>query len=403
MRRLAILAAVLATPAAADTTLEWRTIPELHTIRKESPLAAASALSGIGADRSRLEAELRSTWRGVTAVVTARSIAQDGLKPDNGIVVNECHYDGTIGGQRISIGKKILSWDVGFGFRPLDVMQQEDRRALFATTLEGIPVVAWERFDSDTAWLLVLANPGRGRARDARDDESFALKFYRRDGDTDWHALVRHGRRNRLEAGFAFVRVAADGIEWHGSILHQQRHERLWNPLADGGPPLATGNPLVSQVRSRGRKALVGATWTGESGLSILGEAWYDGSAYTAAEWRAIGTLARRQASLAGLAPDTAVRGNLAYDAQLFATANPLRKNLLLRLSHRDAEGRFQPALDILHTPEDGGRVITASLGYRDGRFRLDAGLRVFGGSTDAAYRLLPERRAAYLALSFSL
>lgn len=387
------------------TTFKLRAIPEIHDANLNTPFAPALPLTSLGKDRSREELEMRSDWNGVNLVVTARSTAQQGAKPDKQLVINELYYDATLFGERFSLGKKILSWDVGFGFRPLDVVQQENRRNLYASTLEGVPYLAWEKFAADEAWLLVLTNPGRGMVggvNAARDDESLALKYFRRFGSTDAHAVLRVSRRYRYEAGAAFSSVADEGLEWHGSLLHQARYEKSLNALAQSnGFPLSAGDPFVTQTFRQGRKMLLGATLTSESGLSLLGEAWYDSSAYTAAEWRAASDLTRRHSALLGQAgiPATAVNGGLAYGLRYFERPNLLRKNLLLRLSHRSEGESWEPALDVLYTPEDGGRVVSASLGHEADRYRIDAGLRLYGGRADSAYRLLPEKRVAYVAL----
>lgn len=411
MKKVILPMLLLTLPAFAEgggPAFKLRAIPEIHDANVNTPFAPALPLTSLGKDRSREELEMRADWNGVNLVATARGSAQQGAKPDNRLIINELYYDATLFGERISLGKKILSWDVGFGFRPLDVIQQENRRSLYASTLEGVPTLAWEKFTADEAWMLVLANPGRGMAggvNAARDDESLALKYFHRGGSTDVHALLRVSRRYGFEAGAAFSSVADDGLEWHGSLLHQARYEKALNTLAQSsGLPLSASDPVVTTSYRQGRKALLGATLTGESGLSLLAEAWYDRSAYTAAEWRAAADLARRQAALLGRAgiPAAAVSGSLAYGLRYFERTNLLRKNLLLRLSHRSESESWEPAVDVLYTPEDGGRVVSASLGYEADRYRIDAGLRVYGGRADSAYRLLPERRVAYVALQLA-
>ena len=348
---------------------------------------------------------MRADWKGVNLVATARSLSQAGASPNNQLVVNALYYDATLFGQRFSLGKKILSWDVGFGFRPLDVIQQENRRAIFPSTLEGIPYLAWEKFTADAAWMLVLANPGRGKAGAPKDDESLALKYFRNVGNTDMHAVMRLSQRNRFETGVALTSVAGEGLEWHASLLQQTRYEKALNTLASGsGVPLAVSDPVVTQSFRQGQKALVGGTWTGSAGISLLAEAWYDPNAYTRAEWRAASDLSRRQQTLLGM-PDIAVadvRGNLAYGMRYFDPANLLQQNVLLRLSQQ-AEGKnIEPAIEVLITPEDGGHVITTSLGYEANRFRVDGGVRLYGGPAGSAYQLLPEKRVAYLALQLA-
>jgi len=251
----------------------------------------------------------------------------------------------------------------------------------------------------------VLANPGRGKTGAPVNDESLALKYFRRRGNTDQHALLRFSRRNLFEAGRAFSSVADDGLEWHGSLLYQARYEKSVNTLAGAaGLPLSATDPYLTQTHRHGRKLLLGATWTGESGVSLLAEAWYDHGAFSAAEWRAAASLARRQDALLGQPgiPAAAVLGSLAYGTRDFQQPNLLKQNLLLRLSHRSEGESLEPAADILYTPEDGGMVTTLSLGYDANRTRVDAGLRVYGGRADSAYRLLPERRVAYLALQLA-
>lgn len=399
---------LLSLPALAEEggmAFKLRAIPEIHDDNPNSPFAPALPLTGMGKDRARAELEMRTAWRGINLVATARSSARAAARPDNELLINELYVEPTLFGERYSLGKKILSWDVGFGFRPLDVIQQENRRSLFASTLEGVPYLAWEKFTAEEAWMLVLANPGRGTAGSPEHDESLALKYFRRIENTDVHAVLRVSGRNRLEAGASFSCVAGEGLEWHASLLQQARYEKTASTLAyRPGLPLSASDPFVTQSLRQGRKALIGATWTDASGISLLGEAWYDRSAQSADEWHAAADLARRQAALIGMPaiPESAVLGNLAYGTRAFERPNLLRKNLLLRLSHRTEGESFEPAIDMLTTPEDGGRVITASLGYEANQYRIDAGLRVYGGRADSAYRLLPEKRVAYVALQLS-
>jgi len=176
---------------------------------------------------------------------------------DARLSLNELTYDGALAGGFFSAGKKVMSWDVGYAFRPLDVVQREDRRALNPLALEGIPMLAWEHFNADSATTIAWANPGRGQAANPnsqRNDEAVAIRQYRQRGARDEYAVLRFSRRNGMEAGVSFSQVASDGIELHASILLQQRP-------------------------ARGGKALAGFTWTTESKFSVMGEAWTDRSA----------------------------------------------------------------------------------------------------------------------------
>jgi len=197
--------------------------------------------------------ELRWREGPLRSVLTATSIDGGGVQ----LRANEMAYEDALAGGFLTAGKKVMSWDVGYAFRPLDVVQREERRALNPLALVGVPMLAWERFTADNATTIVWANPGRGRAAKGasqRDDEAIAIRQYWQRGARDEYAVLRLSRRNGIEAGASFSQVAGDGIEMHASLLWQQRP-------AHGG------------------KALAGFTWTTESKFSVLGEAWTDRSA----------------------------------------------------------------------------------------------------------------------------
>jgi hypothetical protein len=393
------------TALAEDVTIKLRAIPEHHAERESSPFAAANDLTGLGRDRIIGEFELRARPFGANLVATARSLKREGTQAEDDLILNELYYDTTLAGQRVGFGKKIISWDVGFGFRPLDVIQQEDRRAIFSATLEGVPYLAWERYSERDAWMLVLANPGRRDEAEARDDGSLALKYYLRTEATDWHVVTRISDRHQWEGGAAFSRVFGESTEVHASALYQGRYEKRVNRLAGQNTTLlGVSDPLETLGYDDGIRALAGFTWTHANGWSVIGEAWYDAAAYTSGEWRDLAELTRAQSTLQG-APGVQlsdIQGNIAWSAQAFSTPNLLRENLLLRVSHRDETGGIDPALEVLVTPADGGWVATASFAYEGNRLRIDAGYRVFGGPRDAAYRLLPEDRVAFTALQVS-
>jgi len=95
------------------------------------------------------------------------------------------------------------------------------------------------------------------------------------------------------------------------------------------------------------------------------------------------------------------VAGNLGWQGQSFAGQNLRRGNLYLRGAW-DHEG-WQPVLDMLYTPADGGRVVTASLAWQGNQLHLDGGVRLYGGPASAALSQLPVRRVIYLAATWAL
>ena len=237
--------------------------------------------------------------------------------------VNELTLESPLAGGFLTAGKKIMSWDVGYAFRPLDVVQQEDRRALNPARLEGIPMLAQEVFDEDHALTMVLTNPGRGKAAQPRDDEALALRLYRHRGERDEYAVLRVSQRNGMEAGASFSHVLNQGTELHASLLWQQRHEE-WRQQRW----MAAG---------RGGKALAGFTWTTEQQFSLIAEAWLDRS----------------------VAP--------AQQRNLFVRAAQNWDNVDL-------------AADLLWQPSSDSKIATVSASYKQGAWLFSASLRQYQG-----------------------
>lgn len=408
-RLFALLAIVIASPAAAqEIDLGWttRVVAESRVRRTDSVFGAGLDLTAFGAERGRIEQELRGRVGPAKLLLTAAAAGQQGEKPETRLVAHEAYVDLDLAGERFSAGKKVLSGDVGYAFRPIDVLQRESRLQLQPPPLEGVPMVSWDNFAADSAWSLVLTNPGHGRRGAAKQDGALALKLYRRVASADFHGVARHSERNGLELGGAVALVPDEAVELHASLLQQQRGEQRV-PLADGasiGQLLSSDQAL--QTRSLGslRKALVGGTWTTESGFSLLGEWWWDGAANSAADWQRLARNAALRNALLGASdvPAIAVNGANASSTRLFDQANLARRGALLRAAWSDAASGWSAAADWLASLEDGGRSLTLSVGHAADRLRVDAGIRVYGGKADSAFRLLPERRAAFVALSIA-
>lgn len=410
-----VLITTLGIPAHAATdappAVEWsgtqRLLLEDHRLRDSSPFSAGLPLTGFGHDRARAELELKARAGAFRFSGVARHAAEDGSKPVTGGDVNEAYLDLGSGADRFTIGRKLLSGDVGYAFRPIDVLQRETRLRVLAPPLKGVDALAWERFTESGALSVLWSNPGQGRQDTARHDEAVALKLYRRNGETDWHGVLRASERYGAELGAAFSTVPKESLEVHGSALVQRRGERL-APLADGAPPSALLDPalaLTSRTVSAPGKALAGFTWTVEGGWSLLGEAWWDATAPGRDDWRRLASQAKTRRTLAALpgVPALAVAGATAAATRLFAVDNMHRRATLLRLSWTDPSGSpWSAALDWLRSAEDRGWSATASVIWQGERWRWEAGLRRYGGPADSAFGLLPERSVAYAGAGWS-
>jgi len=371
---------------------------------ERGPLAAADALqpgiAALPASGAIAEAELRASAHvagvGLTSVATLQSQRFEGAATSSRAWFNELYASGDAAGWQFSAGKKIVAWDVGYGFRPNDFVEQEVRRTLLTVTPEGRPVLTAEHFDASTAWTFVLVNPTKRHDDRGADEPALAARVYRRDGALDWHGFARMGVRTGASAGAALAWVAGESLELHASARYIVRADTLALDSAAGNG-LVTSNPWQAASVEHTGQALIGGTWTNEQQLSLLVEAWWDGTALADSQWDAWSARNARLMSLASVAPAGAVAGNVAWQASAFGAVGNLRRaNLFARLSWQ--YDKWQPSLDVLYTPADAGRIVTASLGWQGDRVRIDAGARVYGGPSSAVLAQVPTRRIVYVA-----
>lgn len=403
---LSTLALVLTVPCLAQTEVGGQV--RLQWIGQEAaaagPLAQANALqagtAALPASGAAVETELRASGHGLTGIVTFQQQRQESREVESRAWVNELYASHDGGAWQFSAGKKIVAWDVGYGFRPNDMVQQEERRLLLSRTLEGRPLLMAEHFSADTAWSLVWVNPSAQAEQLGAQEPALAGRVYLRAGAVDWHGFARVGTRTGASVGGAAAWVASEALELHSSLRFSGRVDsKAIDPNANG---LVGSNPWQPGIEHDVAQFLLGGTWTHASQLSLLMEAWWDGTAPADAQWDA---WAQRNGQLATLAsrgaPAAAVAGNLAWQAEAFSVSPSLRRsNVFLRLSWQHEA--WQPALDMLYTPADQGRVMTASLSWQGDRVQLQGGLRVYAGPADAVLMQLPARSMAYVASTWA-
>lgn len=376
---LATLAPLAAHADGADFSGQLRNYRIDRQTAAIGPLAQANALqpgtASVDGSTNTVQAELRGNAAlgplslHASATLQAQQSENQGSSTQSRL--NEAYASANVGaGWQWSAGKRVVSWDVGYGFRPNDLVQQEVRRTLVADPLEGRPLLMVERFDADTAWSLVWVHPTQKASALGAKEGALAARGYWRSGAVDWHIFARQGERTGGSLGAAASWVASDALELHASV--------------------------------RAGQQLVGGTWTHESQVSLLLEAWHDSTALTDAEWSAWS--ARNLALVQGLAhgmPVAAVAGTLAQQAHAFGVANNLRQNnLFARLSWQHE--RWQTALDLLYSPADRGAIATASVVWTGERVKLEVGLRDTAGPGAAIVRQLPVQRQGYVAASWA-
>jgi hypothetical protein len=405
MALLSTAGALAQTPTAApqlggQVRLQW-VAPKASS---SGPLAQADALQSGIVDlplaTAALETELRASGHGLTGVFTLQQQRPQGSATESRAWVNELYASHDGGAWQFSAGKKIVSWDVGYGFRPNDIVQQDERLTLIDSTSEGRPVLMAEHFNANTAWSWVWVNPTAGHDTPGAREPALAARVYQRDGAIDWHGFARIGAHSGASVGAAMAWVASEALELHGSVRYQQRIDSSALPAGTSG--VLPSDPWQAYTEAGVKQLLLGGTWTHQNQLSLLAEAWWDGTALSDQQWDAWSARNAQLGTLATLgAPASAVAGNLAWQAQAFSVAPNLRRsNAFLRLSWQH-EG-WQPALSLLYNPADQGRIWTASLAWQGDRMQVQGGLRSYGGPDSAVMMQLPARSQAYVASTWS-
>lgn len=420
-----LLALALHAGAHAEAPPAWngelRAHVELQRANGHGPLAEANRIApGTAAtprDAAALEAGLRGQLRFVSADLYLRQERREGGAHAQDARFNELYASGeapsALPGEGVqwSAGKKVVAWDVGYAFRPNDVVQVEPRRLLLAPRPEGRPLLQLEGFNIDSAWTLVWANPHHlntpaGEAR--RGEESaLALRAYWRAGAADWHGFLRWGERTQGSVGSALAWVASESVELHASARWMRRHDGFAPDAVPGagGLPVAGANPWREATLGAASQWLLGATWTNADQVSVLAEVWHDGTTLPDTAWD---TWNARNAALSALgtqpglpsALHPALAGNLAWQATPWNVQNLRRDAALLRVSWKH-EG-WEPVAELLVNPADRGRALTASLAWQGDRWRLEGGLRQYGGPSDALLAQLPARRTGFLAATLA-
>jgi hypothetical protein len=206
--------------------------------------------------------------------------------------------------------------------------------------------------------------------------------------------------RTGVSVGAALAWVATDGVELHASARYLQRADS--KAMTPEQHFLFTQSPWQTSATESTAQVLIGGTWTHASQISLLLEAWWDGTAMRADQWSQWQQRNKNLQQLGSLgAPSSAVAGNLAWQSDAFGVSSSLhRSNVYTRISW-DIDA-WQPAIDLLYHPTDAGLMLTASLLWKGDRMQVQGGVRINSGPNDAVLTQLPVQRQAYVLASWA-
>lgn len=348
-----------------------------------------------------LETELHLSGHGLSALATVQAhIDASGNTLTSGWL-NELYGSLGEGAWQWSAGKKVVEWDVGYGFRPNDVVQQEKRRSLIGNAPVGRPLAMLDYFAANFAATLVWVSSAHTDSNNPVKQEALAGRVYYRAGSLDLHGFGHYSASNGASVGAAAAWVASEALGLHASARYLRQSSGL--AMASSAALLQRDSPWQMQTQNNLIQALLGVSWTSEDQQNLLLEAWWDGTVPSAAQWTQWNQ--RNRALIAAIPAMPQMHPVLAYNlvwqsALMKASENLQRQNLFARWSWQS--GAWQPALDLLWTPQDGGRVWTAALSWQGDRLRVNGGLRLYGGPDQAVLAQLPLKRQLYLAATWA-
>ena len=385
----------------AETQISYRGLYTANTLATDSLYSVPRRYNKIPEEQALHDFELTLQQKGLRFL--GGVYINQSFQPKNTektAQIQELFYDFSAAGLEWSIGKKVMSWGVGYAFRPLDVIQHEMRLGDRPRALQGVPLIATEFFTSDSTLSTVLFNRFSldTQELDFADNE-LAINYYTLRGNADVYTIAYVNESKEYMLGAGFATVIGEHLEWHGSAAFFSSYERyLRDPNA---PLLAQTDPFSSRSFDHAAKLLTGGTWTWASGFNLLLEAWYDGTAYTEDDWERLNTTAKEQRALLGSAPEDAVYNNLNWASRAYQSPSLMKHNAYVRLSY-DGE-KLDPAFDILWTPQNNGLMYRLSLDMEYNRFlRFFFTYRQLSGDKDSALAQAPVERVVILGLNLA-
>lgn len=376
----------------SDFTFNWglRLSPSAAHTHHRSIYAVDQSVRSISKYRSRQEVDFRLSKGGLNIQGLLRQSLENKQSSKEQGVLNQAYYDGQFSpGLGWTLGKKVMTWGVGFGFKPLDLVQREDVRSINAPPLVGSYIFALDQYTENRSLSVIFANPFLDRASDDRRDPSVSFRWYRLAGSHDFYGTVRLSKQRKAEAGLGFTHIINDEWSVYGSGLYQVRSHLKKNTLLNSELYFAYQDPMQAGDYGKHWKALLGAQWTGKSGLSVLFEGWYDGDAYTKKDWNALNDLTQKQKQITVKTMQQLLSGNVSASSQAFLAPNLLRENALFRVSYDDSKGRKSFA-DVLITPRDGGGVFSLGFEWERNRSKFSTGYRQYLSKENSAYGQAP-------------
>lgn len=358
--------------------------------------------------------DVQINWQGWTTLLAAngKNIASDDRNDsfDGDLIIQELFWQGSVDYLNTTVdmmfGKVRTDWGVGYGYRPLDIFKPYRRNPIGIQVEEGAGTAMLSYFDSLGEWSLIYSDSSwtqqEGSELQIRQQQQGAgFRRYALTGDTEWQAIAYYDDvRQGLLAG-SIVTVLNYSLEWHASALYQRSYLSFQQE--------ETLSPVELQEFDNGYQGLLGINWANSSGLNVIAEYWYDSRSWGQSEWT-------QALNKSHLLEQEAVTSRLAGSyAQGLNHTNLMVHNLLLHWSldssswshwdwSRNSQwlDKFEPKMDLLISPEDGGLIATQWFNYQaydsgSASFNIEVAARLLTGRSSSLYANLSDKHMILL------
>ena len=304
----------------------------------------------------------------------------------------------------LAFGKSRVDWGVGYGYRPLDVFKPYRRNPVGIQVEEGAGVLSASHYDMTGEWTLIATDSSWSSQQSTELEEEaeqkgVGIRRYILDGDNEWQWMAYYDDVRQGLIGGSFVTVLTPAIAVHTSALYQRDYVSY---KANSDP-----QQIRLATSSNGFQMLAGINWANEVGNNVIVEYWFDNRAWSKNDWKLATSTSKQQPNN----PWIAMYGNG------LSLANLVQHNLMLHWNlDAFAWSQWQwtstyswlenvtPTFDVLYSPQDNGYIATQWLDYAaydsgSSAVNIELAARFFGGSDDAVYANIGDKRMIFINL----
>lgn len=317
---------------------------------------------------------------------------------DTNLELSELFYDLSLSQWQISIGKKKIDWDVGYGFRPLDMFSPAGTLSLYTAVAPGSWLISGDLY-TENGTITLICNQSQPNfsinAEKVKPGWGCGIRNYQYLDNWEVQALIHYDSKLDYRVGASALSVVNDNLEFHTSLLWQQSYQ-----VSEFHPKFISQsefkNPITIEKKHRVYQWMTGINYSTDNGINFILEYWFDGRSPKNTEWELFIASLPSQAKLSQ--HSSIVQHQLTAEKQMFSSHNLFQHNLMLNV--RTKIENWQPELTILLNPVDKSLLFNPRICYDlDAGHQIKLGTRHYLGSSKSIYRQLDFDNTYYLEL----